>query len=57
MVLEDAGEIRYRLHVPRSACAEAAVEIAAELPVPPGMMLPRRVDLYEEPYPGCEAGP
>lgn len=55
--MEDAGETRYRIHVPRSACAEATVVIAAELQVPPGMMLPRRVDLYEEPYPGCEAGP
>ena len=53
--LEDAGDVRYRVHVPRAACAAAAVAIAAEFAVPPGAMLPRRVDLYEEPFPACEA--
>lgn len=54
VTLADADEVRYRIYVPRAACTEATVVIAAEFQVPPGAMLPRRVDLYEEPYPGCE---
>lgn len=48
--LSDGDEVRYRVLVPRSACAASAVAVAAELALPPNAMLPpRRVDLYEEP--------
>ena len=55
--LEEAGEVRYRLRLTAAECARAPVEVRAEFALPPGAMLPRRVDLYEEPAADCAGVP
>jgi len=51
--LEAVDEVRYRIHPTPAECAAAPIEIVAEIALPPMMSAPRRIDLYEEPYPAC----
>jgi len=52
--LEAVDEVRYRIRPTPAECAAAPVEIVAEIVLPPMMSAPRRIDLYEEPSPGCD---
>jgi len=53
---ESVEEVRYRIRPTPAECAAAPIEVVAEMELPPMAPAPRRIDLYEEPYPACPEG-